>query len=348
MNRDSTFTYPLTSPEQRTRFVDRQLGASHADLERFPPYVNIETINTCNARCVMCGIDFDKRTLVRMSDALFDKIVAELSNWTHHIRKINLYCDCEPLLDRHLEKKIAALKAAGIAKVAIATNASSLTAGRSEELVKAGLDEIYISIDSMTPEVYEKIRVGLSFEKVYNNTLNFIRVRDELRGKTRVRVQMIHQDINDKEQEDFIAHWKERLNDGDLAVVHRAHNWGGAVDVMAIEGDEHINSIPCTSLWSNFFIHADGSVALCSVDTDDHSPHHVGNVKTQSIESIWTGQAMAAMRRRHLAGLREEHPMCNGCTAWREVNNDVVVEIKGKGSAAPQGRSEDTGRNNGV
>ena len=320
--------------EEREGFIVRQLQASIGDLEKFPAYVNIETNNMCNARCIMCGIDFDKRTLVRMDDALFAKIVAELSAWRHHVRKVNLYSDNEPLLDRDLARKIKVIKDAGIETIAIATNASALVNTRAEELIRAGLDQIYITIDSMIPERYERIRVGLSFEKVYANTVNFIRRRDALGGKTAVRLQMVLQESNRGEKDAFAAHWAPLLSPGDYVVVHRAHNWGGTVKTLAYDEDENINAFPCTALWTNAMIHADGKMALCSVDTEPVSPFTLGDINTQSIESVWLGETLRAMRERHLTDRRGGHPLCDGCTTWREQKQEIFLEI-GRENAPP-------------
>jgi MoaA/NifB/PqqE/SkfB family radical SAM enzyme len=319
-------TRPRTPPE-REAFIERQLGAGRAALERFPAYVNIETINTCNARCIMCGIDFDKKPPMRMSDALFSRIVGELSDWRSHIRKVNLYFDCEPLLDRTLHHKIRALKDAGIRTVTIATNGSALTPTRSRELLDAGLDEVYVSIDSLDAPTYEKIRVGLSFRKVYDNTVGFVRLRDAVKGSTRVRVQMIWQSENDSERDAFVSHWRSILSPGDVVVVHRAHNWGGVVRTLALDGDTGINDLPCTALWSNAMIHVDGSVALCSVDTVQGSPHALGDAHVSSLAEIWRGVALRRMRERHLDGRRAGHALCDGCTVWRERTNETFVEI---------------------
>ncbi|MEG3618334.1 radical SAM protein [Magnetovibrio sp. PR-2] len=328
MNQERKTETRLQTRQEREAFIlRRQCGQSLNEFERFPQYVNIETTNTCNARCIMCGIDFDERPLVHLDDEIFEKILKELSHWTAHIRKANLFSDNEPLLDRKLGSKIKALKEIGIQTVAISTNASALTAKRSQELLDAGLDEIYINIDSLVPEIYEDIRVGLKFEKVYANTLKFIELRDVSNAHTVVRVQMVLQKLNEAESDHFAQHWTPILSAGDHIVVHRAHNWGGTVETLAQDGDDDINSYPCTSLWSNVMIHADGLVALCSVDTKQNSPFTLGDMRFQTIEEIWTGDDIRMMRKRHLSNERTGHPLCDGCTTWRECKSDIHTVV---------------------
>ncbi len=304
-------------------YIEGQLGNSLQKLESFPSFINIETINTCNARCIMCGIDFDGRPKTVMSDEIFEKIVGELAEHTDTIRKVNLYLDCEPLLDKNLHHRIRRLKEVGVKTVNIASNTSILTDKRGREIIEAGLDEIYITIDSLKKETYEAIRVRLKFDQVYKNACEFIKLRNELNPNMTIRVQMVSMDMNKGEEQDFIDHWAPLLNANDQVTVHMAHNWGNTVHVVTNEADKTINQIPCTILWSNACIHADGSVALCSIDTVPSSNHAIGSMKNQSISEVWNGSALVKVRERHLNGKREESTICNGCTAWRPVNNHV-------------------------
>ena len=49
-----------------------------SDLLEFPSYIEIETVNACNARCPMCTINDWERNYPIMRDNVFDKISDEL------------------------------------------------------------------------------------------------------------------------------------------------------------------------------------------------------------------------------------------------------------------------------
>jgi len=307
--------------DNKVQFIETQLGESVDKLLEFPMYINIETINMCNARCVMCGIDFDNKKKMLMPDQIFNKITEEISEYVEHVRKVNLYLDCEPLMDKHLHESIHRLKCVGVSTVNVATNASILFSNRAVELIEAGLDEIYISIDSLSKAKYEAIRKRLKFENVYNNTLELIKIRNQMKSNLSIRIQMVAQEMNFGEEEAFVNHWTSLLNENDKVVVHKAHNWGNKVNVATYEEDAYINEIPCSVLWSNACIHSDGSIALCSVDTEACSIHSIGSLNDSSINEIWHGFHIDRIRMMHLAGNREQHSLCNGCTAWREIKN---------------------------
>lgn len=316
----ATHLTPLTGEDSKA-YLEDTLGSPLHVLNYFPKYLLIEPINTCNARCIMCGIDFDRKIKAILSDELLDKIAEELSQYKDHVEKVMLYLDCEPLLDRNLHLKIARLKAAGIKRVNIATNASVLTQATATKLINAGLNEIYITIDSLNKETFEAIRLRLNFDKVYRNTVDFIELRNKLNPDLIIRMQMIQQELNYHEGDAFIEHWSELLSANDQVAVQKVHNWAHAIEVMEFGDEDIINNIPCIAPWGTLCIHADGQVGLCCIDTTNAIP--LGNVNDQTIAQIWAGEPLQEVRSKHLSGRRHEIALCDGCTLWRESKRDL-------------------------
>jgi MoaA/NifB/PqqE/SkfB family radical SAM enzyme len=311
------------SPAEATCFIEDRLSTPMAELREFPQYIYIETTNYCNARCVMCGIDFDAKDRPKqlMSAALFDKLTDEIACFGADVEKVMLYLDCEPLVDRNLHKRIRQMKEAGIRKTNIATNASLLRKARAVELIEAGLDEIYITIDSLDKEVYESIRRGLDFATVRDNALRFIELRNELNPGLTIRIQAIILNENHTEMDSIRTFWLEYLNANDQVVIQKAHNWGNSIEVMHFGDEDYINNIPCKSLWGTCVIHADGQVGLCTMDASRSVM--LGDATVESVEEIWKGDTLASVRRQHLHGKRGEIPVCDGCTHWREEKREI-------------------------
>jgi len=309
-----------------TAYVEQRLGWPVGDLNRFPRFFEIETVNSCNARCIMCGIDFDSRPKSNMDDALFAKITDEISNYTDYVEKVMLYLDGEPLIDKKLPHRIKMMKDAGVKKVSISSNGSLLNEKNSVAIIEAGLDDIYLTIDSLKKETYEAIRVRLDFDEVYNNVINFISLRNKLNPQLMIRVQMILQELNQNERDDFIPHFEKLLSPTDQIVVQKAHNWGSTLDVMKFGDEDKVNNYPCIALWGTFVVHVNGDVPLCCIDTDTKYP--LGNLNEQTIEEVWTGEPMRAFREKHLNGMRSEISICDGCTLWREDKHfDEILDV---------------------
>ncbi len=124
--------------------------------------LRISVTDRCNFRCGYCmpkdvfgkGYPFLKSSVLLSYEEieLLVKIFAELG-----VQKIRL-TGGEPLLRKDLEiliEKIAAVE--DIRDIAITTNASLLTEQRARKLKTAGINRINISLDALTPEIYQQI-----------------------------------------------------------------------------------------------------------------------------------------------------------------------------------------------
>ena len=98
-----------------------QPGRPYGEFLNFPSYLEVETVNACNARCPMCTIDDWERGAKPMTNALFAKIAGELIEHASEIERVSLYRDGEPLIDKGLAKRVAILKDGGIRNTHIST-----------------------------------------------------------------------------------------------------------------------------------------------------------------------------------------------------------------------------------
>ncbi|MBF0605786.1 MAG: radical SAM protein [Nitrospirae bacterium] len=315
-------TDAIPSRDAALLYVENRLGFDDQVLRPFPKWFLIETINACNARCIMCGIDFDKNPNPRrMSDALFEKIAREIGQYHDHVEKVMLYLDGEPLLDKRLPRFIRTMKKNKVKIVNVASNASLLNEKLAQELMEAGLDEIYITVDSLKKEVYQAIRVGLDLDTVLDNIHRLIELRNHLKPSLVIRMQMVLQEKNLTEGDHFTHYWRTRLTAADQVVVRRAHNWGSQVAVHRFGGEDQANQIPCIALWGTFVVHADGTVPLCCMDTRSHYP--LGHLNHESIAQIWGNAILAGYREKHLQRQRPDIRICDGCTLWRDDQHEI-------------------------
>jgi len=308
--------------EEGQTYIENSLGYSIKELESFPIYFHIENINTCNAQCIMCGIDFDLKSKKSMDMELFEKIASEISEYSNWVNKVMPYLDGEPLMDMLLSQKIRILKQQGIKRVNIATNASILNKKRSRELMSAGLDEIYIALDSMNEKNYNKIRYPLKYSQVFKNIIDLLNVREQMGHHLMVRMQMISLPDNKNETEEFIKYWKLRLRSKDQISIQRAHNWGNKIPNYELE-TENLNKVPCKALWGTMAVHVNGDVSLCCMDTT--SEILLGNLERQTIREIWNDGRLAKIRKIHMNKQRAQIKMCDGCNLWRESKRELIT-----------------------
>jgi radical SAM protein with 4Fe4S-binding SPASM domain len=301
----------------RDYILRRAGGTSYEGLIRFPRYFEIETVNACNARCPMCTIDDWDRRDGLMSDETFSKIADEIGRHAGEVYRVALYRDGEPLIDKKLPKRVAAMKERGVKRVGISTNVELLTPAKSEALLAAGLDEILMSIDSLKPDVYESIRVGCHYETVMANCQKFIELRNQMGSKCQVWVRMIRQEKNKDEWPSFRDYWQPKLGQDDRVDYRNIHNWGAQLvnfkPIIAADTQK-----PCVALWSLMVIFANGDVPMCNVDYNNKYP--LGNVMQSSIADLWQSSEQQKRREAHMTGAREG--ICNGCTVWAEEANE--------------------------
>lgn len=285
------------------------------DLIDFPRFFEIETVNACQAKCPMCTIaNWERRDGV-MNEDLFEKIAQELEDHADKVRRVHLYRDGEPLLDKKLVWRVARLKCAGIGEVGISTNVELLTPDKTVALIHAGLSELILSVDSLIKNVYERIRVGLDFDKVITNAKAALAINQAMGSPCRIRVRMIRQEANFAEWESgkYQAFWLPLIGPRDTIEERALHNWGGQLDGFKTQGD---TQRPCIALWSLMCIFADGSVPLCNADYN--AKHPLGSVRTHSIAELWQSHEQNRRRKIHWHGLRAAIPMCTNCTVWSE------------------------------
>ena len=89
-------------------YLNRRIDGSDTfnNLLKFPKYIEIETVNACNARCPMCTINDWERNYPVMRDNVFNKISDEIIENKKSVKRVSLYRDGEPLIDKKMPQRI--------------------------------------------------------------------------------------------------------------------------------------------------------------------------------------------------------------------------------------------------
>ena len=293
------------------------------NLLEFPKYVEIETVNACNARCPMCTINDWERNYPVMRDNVFNKISDEIIENKEFVKRVSLYRDGEPLIDKKMPQRINKFFKNGIKETSIATNVALLNEKTSRDLLESGLGMVIFSIDSLKKEVYEKIRVRLKFEQVRDNAIKFLELRDKINPKCRVWTRMIRQESNYNEFDDYYNFWRKYASEVDRIYYHNIFNWGGQLDGYKSVEKSYEPNLPCVALWSLMVFFANGDVPLCNVDYNNKYP--TGNVMKNSIRELWKSKIMNARRKLHLDGNKKDISICVNCNVWDEVKGEELI-----------------------
>jgi MoaA/NifB/PqqE/SkfB family radical SAM enzyme len=136
-------------------------------------YVEITT--RCNLSCQMCMQRAWNEPIGDMPLATFSSIVDNLSAFSTP-PVIHLGGYGEPLFHPNFLEMVRLAKDAGAA-VEVTTNGTLLTRDIAEALIDLGLDRMAVSIDGVTPERYEDIRVYASYQQVIENLRALFRMK---------------------------------------------------------------------------------------------------------------------------------------------------------------------------
>lgn len=133
----------------------------------------IEPTNRCNLDCQMCIRRSWDEPEGEMSEQIFDRIMKGLSNFSP-VPTVFFGGFGEPLSHPRIAEMVARAKSLG-SYVELITNGTLLTSDLSRDLIRAGLDRLWVSLDGATPECYVDVRPGAALPDVLENVRGFRR-----------------------------------------------------------------------------------------------------------------------------------------------------------------------------
>lgn len=286
---------------------------------RTPLHLDIEATTACNLKCTMCPRTYKLQDGTfwhsgEIDQDLYRRIVVEAKPASIKFQYLG-----EPTLNPHLADMIRFAKANGVVDVMFNTNATRLTRDLSRDLILSGVDKVFFSFDSPDPEHYNEIRIGADFHTTLANIVAFHEVRAELgRISPLTRASMVLMKENEHQRQAFLDL---------MAPIVDVVGFGTYLD-HGHQDDEAKRLVPlrkkdrgqgpafcCPQLWQRMFIHPDGVVTPCCVDSDRTLV--MGNVKESTVAEIWNGEAYGKLRNMHAAGRSRDIPTCANCSLAR-------------------------------
>ena len=147
-------------------------------LTRYPLIMEFELSNTCNLGCTMCNGRLSstiraKRDGLKPHASPYDAaFVTQLEEFIPHLKEAR-FNGGEPFLQKicwQIWERIISLNSA--VEITIATNGTIWT-DKVADILSRGRFRINLSLDGMSRETYESIRVGSNYDKVMENIHKF-------------------------------------------------------------------------------------------------------------------------------------------------------------------------------
>ncbi len=188
-------------------FVDRRLASlrdqviEKKSIKKRPwRLFQVESAIACNLKCIMCPWrEMAKRAENRglMTPAVWEAIRPYLDR----VQSVDFTGGGEPLLQPKLAEWIADATKAGC-ETGFLSNGLLLTQDKLTTILEAGVDWICISMDGANAEMYNKIRVGSDFDRVFENVANIAKLRNGHLPK--IMINFVLMDINAHQMEEIV------------------------------------------------------------------------------------------------------------------------------------------------
>ncbi len=272
-------------------------------VPHFPLHVDFESSSLCNMGCPMCfrvRPDYDETQYGLLDFDLFKKGVAECGKYG--LYSIRLNWRGEPTVHERLVDMIRLAKNKGIKEVSFISNGYTLEGKLAEEIVKAGVDYITISVDGLYEE-YDRIRAPAKFADTVERLKNLRKLRDSIgNGYPRLRINSVW---NESKGED----WFGRMYDFFSPIVdymtftpEYSHD-GKAKQLKP--------NFTCQYPFQRITIMWDGTIPLCIADKK--KSFSLGHLAKDNIYDLWHGEKINTARKIHLSHKASEIHCCSIC-----------------------------------
>jgi radical SAM protein with 4Fe4S-binding SPASM domain len=307
----------VSSPAEEDRLSPEQTCLARSYLEGKtelavgPKYLVLELTNHCNLSCVMCPRRQMTRATGFMDPALFRRIIEEAAP---SVEMIYLHFMGEPLLHDKFPEFIRFASGRGMT-VAMATNSTLLTDARLDALLQSRLDALLVSFDGGSPAVFERIRRGADFSSVHRQLIRLLRKIELDAPDFNHVIQFIRMPPNSQDLDPFLTLWKAlpqaRVKIKDL------HDFGNQLEELRRwKHGDGVPSLPggrvCYEPWRGFVVGWDGRVFPCCNDYDGKTV--LGDLREESLASLWSGERMRRFRAAHRRGRRGDFSLCRNCS----------------------------------
>ncbi|MBF0546908.1 MAG: radical SAM protein [Candidatus Riflebacteria bacterium] len=268
----------------------------------FPLFLDLEVTSVCNLKCPFCATTYRGHLIPKgfISFEIIRKIIDEGAEKGLYGVKFNIRG--EPLLHPEITEFVRYAKSKGLIDVYFNTNALLLDETIAEKLIEAGLDRLSISFEGYTKEVYEKHRVGSSYEKVLANidTMQALKRRLGV-SHPKIRVQTVMTPELSNSLEDYRKFWENRADE--VAYLDFKE--------MKRKKKKIIFPWACPQIWQRMAVFWDGTILPCN--HDDEAFLKLGNINDTNISQCWNSTFLSKLRICHKNGEAHKFEACDGC-----------------------------------
>jgi radical SAM protein with 4Fe4S-binding SPASM domain len=337
------------TPRKIANLARAELAKARGDVVlRSRPYVyTVDIGNICNLRCPLCptGTHDQDRPQGFMSFADFQKVIDQIAPYAI---ELVLHNWGEPFLNPNFLDIVRTAKRAGIG-TATSTNLNLVNKDVSflREVVDSGLDNLVVSLDGTTQEVYGYYRRGGDLEHALRNLKELCAYKKESGSRTpSIEWQFLVMKHNEHQIDDArrlaaaigvdtVRVTGAGLPFDDLGDVELGEQWlTGMPDYKSYDPEKirargYIHEEKCFYLYRAMTVNPRGEVAPCCAISQ--SKWDFGNILEDGLDAVWNNPSYRSARA--LFARRAEpqpvHTVCHVCPLFRYEQKSAVSDLVG-------------------
>jgi MoaA/NifB/PqqE/SkfB family radical SAM enzyme len=298
------------------RFEEHNQRPTSREPPKAPLILRVEVVNLCNADCVFCSYQYQRRQIETMSFDIFKLAVDQ------YLALNGAYINFTPvvgdsLIDRNLEEKVAYVRQfPQFVRIEMWTNGILLTRERFEALVEAGVNEFYISTSGFSAAEYKQIYRNGNYIKVLNNLTEI--AQSPALKKVRFVVMARTSSAEPKKSADYIK--LRALDAFPIVFQTEMFSWHGQIRQEDLPGRMFLinkpwdQSRPCFQLWTGFTLLSNGDMTLCGCTDIDCAGLPLGNIREVALDEHLRNGSWLKLRDSFVAGTPPE--FCRGCDMY--------------------------------
>ena len=293
------------------------------DIMSARPYeLHLELTNLCNAKCIFCPYQFQKRKVDFMPDDIFYKAVKD-------------FCDIgggsviltpivgDALIDPKFLDRVKHLRSQySIDRIELTTNGILLDKYGIEEILDSGITSIFISTAGFEEEMYKRVYQSSSYQRMKENVLKLVESNSKKKDPVHITIGLrsdrpLDEVLKDKDFQPILA-YKPHI---DFTWSFTSAN--GRITPEMLPTTMKLRSVgsrkkPCVQLFNGPIILPDGTVMACDcvAAMDAVQDLGIGNIMESSLIDIWNSHRIKEIRASF--GTNCLNKTCAGCDMYRE------------------------------
>ncbi len=279
----------------------------------WPAHLQLELTNACDLRCRHCHFHGEgvtkERAVGHMAESVWRAALAEIATWNTELT-VQPWGMGEPLLHPQLWEVVAVAKAIPRTTVGFYSNGMQWRDEDIKAAMHSRIDWVCFSVDGLDPARFAHFRDGGTLAKVVDTIERLHAARTRRGGRAPgIRINMVAYDEHMTTAESFVERWRGIAESISISRFRPV----GSRRFSPIE----LPRVPCYQLTSLLPVAWDGRVAMCCEDPQIKEP--VGTFPESTLEAIWNGERMQAMRAAHRDGRYDVSALCKDCDAWTGI-----------------------------